>query len=74
MTNQFFFPWVDDISINLVWLKIYLTSNIKSGKEIVKQCDKEFGNEIDKEVDTEFVHKKKDFPNNPQMKLSLQKV
>ncbi len=56
-----FFPWVDDISINLVWLKIYFLTNIKSGKEIVQQCDKEFGNETDKIIDTEFGQKKGNF-------------
>ena len=38
-----------------------MSTNIKSGKEIVKQCDKEFGNEIDKEIDTEFGQKKGNF-------------
>ncbi len=61
MISHFFFPWIDDISLNLVCLNIYLTTNIKTGKQIVQQCAKEFGNEIDKEVDTEFGHKTGNF-------------
>ncbi len=74
MISHFFFPWIDDISLNLVWVKIYLTTNIKSFPEIVKQCDKELGIEIDKEVDTEFGHKKGNFRLTHKQMLYLGKL